>query len=190
MVSAPVKLQAEGVKRLVEDALWTRGLRKRLESSKKRHEFQTDHGFRKWFNTRCELAGMKPTHIQILMNHSLGISDSYLRPTEGELLDEYLKAVDFLTINDSHRLQKEVTDISQKAKEANSLINAKLQQRDNDIAELRAAVAFLSDKVNAAIIANEPSSKVISDQNGVPKGIEFASRVGNAKAELTKSDAN
>jgi hypothetical protein len=37
LVGAPVKLQAEGVKRLVEDALWTQGLRKRLEPNKKRH---------------------------------------------------------------------------------------------------------------------------------------------------------
>jgi integrase len=184
LVSAPIKLQAEGVKRLVEDALWTQGLRKRLEDNRKRHEFQTDHGFRKWFNTRCELAGMKPTHIQILMNHSLGISDSYLRPTEGEILEEYLKAVDFLTINNRHRLQKEVTDISQKAKEENSLVNAKLQQRDNDIAELRAAVAFLTDKVNAAIIANEPTSKIISNEKGVPKRIKFSTIDGKATAEV------
>jgi integrase len=186
LVSAPVKLQAEGVKRLVEDALWTQGLRKRLEYNKKRHEFQTDHGFRKWFNTRCELAGMKPIHIQLLMAHSLGISDSYLRPTQDEILEEYLKAVDFLTIHDHHRLQKQVTDVSQKAKEENSLLRAKLEQRDNDIAELKAAVVFLSDKVNAAIIANEPSNKIISDQKGVPKEITFTSMVGNAKAEISK----
>ncbi|MGA9845439.1 MAG: hypothetical protein WBQ25_24340 [Nitrososphaeraceae archaeon] len=46
LVSAPVKLKSEGVKRLVEDALWTQGLRKKLDSDKKRHEFQTDHGLR------------------------------------------------------------------------------------------------------------------------------------------------
>jgi galactitol-specific phosphotransferase system IIB component len=104
LVSAPVKLQAEGVKRLVEDALWTQGLRKRLESDKKRHEFQTDHGFRKWFKTRCELAGMKPINIEILMGHSTGISDSYYRATEAELLEDYLKAVDFLTISTENKL--------------------------------------------------------------------------------------
>jgi len=49
LVSAPIKLRSEGVKRLVEDALWTQGLRKKLDSNKKRHEFQTDHGLRKWF---------------------------------------------------------------------------------------------------------------------------------------------
>ena len=36
-----------------------------------------------------------------LMNHSTGISDSYLRATESEFLEDYLKAVDFLTIIDS-----------------------------------------------------------------------------------------
>jgi hypothetical protein len=79
LVSVPIKLQSEGVKRLVDDALWTQGLRKKLESDKKRHEFQTDHGFRKWFKTRCELAGMKPINIETLMGHSTAISDSYYR---------------------------------------------------------------------------------------------------------------
>ena len=35
----------------------------KLEGGKKRHEFQTDHGFRKWFKTRWELGGMKPANI-------------------------------------------------------------------------------------------------------------------------------
>jgi hypothetical protein len=47
MVSAPVKLQSEGVKRLIEDALWTQGLGKKLFNIKKRHKFQICHGFRK-----------------------------------------------------------------------------------------------------------------------------------------------
>ena len=105
LISAPIKLQAEGVKRLVEDALWTQGLRKKLEGGKKRHEFQTDHGFRKWFKTRCELGGMKPANIEKLMNHSLGMSsDSYYRVTEDELLSDYLKVADFLTISQENKL--------------------------------------------------------------------------------------
>jgi hypothetical protein len=113
-VSAPIKLKTEGVKRLVEDALWTQGLRKKLDSNKKRHEFQTDHGLRKWFKTRCELAGMKPINIEILMNHSTGISDSYYRATETELLEDYLKAVDSLTINNQNKLQKQAAVLSKK----------------------------------------------------------------------------
>src|SRR5262245_33930296 len=98
LISAPIKLKAAGVKRVVEDALWTQGIRTKLETNKKRHEFQSDHGFRKWFKTRCEIAGMKPINIKKLMGHSIGISDSYYRATESELLDDYSKAVPALTI--------------------------------------------------------------------------------------------
>jgi hypothetical protein len=133
-VSAPIKLKTEGVKRLVEDALWTQGLRKKLDSNKKRHEFQTDHGLRKWFKTRCELAGMKPINIEILMNHSTGISDSYYRATETELLEDYLKAVDSLTINNQNKLQKQAAVLSKKNMEENIEMKTKLFERDNDIA--------------------------------------------------------
>jgi hypothetical protein len=47
-INKPIKLQSIGVKRLVERALWAQGVRTMLESDKKRHEFQTDHGFCKW----------------------------------------------------------------------------------------------------------------------------------------------
>ena len=111
LITAPKKLKPSGVKRLMEDALWTQGLRKKLEVGKKRHEFQTDHGFRKWFKTRCELAGMKPANIEKLMDHSLGISDSYYRATESELLADYLKVVNYLTIGTDTILKAEVEQI-------------------------------------------------------------------------------
>jgi integrase len=189
LVSAPIKLKSEGVKRLVEDALWTQGLRKKLDSNKKRHEFQTDHGLRKWFKTRCELAGMKPINIEILMNHSTGISDSYYRATETELLEDYLKAMDSLTINNQNRLQKQVAILSEKSREHNIEMKAKIDERNNDIDELKTAVAFLADKVNAAIIANEPSSEVIFNQKGIPAIKIPAFNRNTAKAQLADSES-
>jgi hypothetical protein len=47
-INEPIKLQSIGVKRLIERALGAQGVRTVLESTKKRHEFQTDHDFRKW----------------------------------------------------------------------------------------------------------------------------------------------
>jgi hypothetical protein len=41
---------------------------------------------------------MKPANVEVLMGHSIGISDSYYRPTEGDLLEDYLKAVPLLSI--------------------------------------------------------------------------------------------
>jgi hypothetical protein len=47
---------------------------------------------------------MKSINIEIPMGHSAGISDSYYRATEDELLEDYLKAVDFLTISTENKL--------------------------------------------------------------------------------------
>jgi hypothetical protein len=104
LVTAPKKLKSSGVKRLMEDALWTQGLRKKLPEGKRRHEFQTDHDLRKWFKIRCELSKMQSINIEELMNHSTGISNSYYRVTESQLLEDYLNAVPFLTISPENRL--------------------------------------------------------------------------------------
>lgn len=104
-VDKPEKLNSIGVKRLIERALWTQGLRTKLPDGKKRHEFQTDHGFRKFFKTQSEISGMKPINVEILMGHSVGLSDSYYKATELELLNDYLKAVNHLTINEENRLK-------------------------------------------------------------------------------------
>jgi hypothetical protein len=137
LISAPIKLQSEGVKRLVEDALWTQGLRKNLEPGRKRHEFQTDHGFRKWFKTRCELAGMKPINTEKLMGHSTGISDSYYRATEDELLEDYLKVADLLTIDKQEKLEKELKKQQLKDQEETYTIKGKLQEREEEINSLK-----------------------------------------------------
>ena len=66
-VNNPEKLNSVGIKRLIERALWTHGLRTKLRNGKKRYEFQMDHGFRKWFKTQSEISGMKPINVEILM---------------------------------------------------------------------------------------------------------------------------
>ena len=43
-----------------------------------------------------------------MLGHSIGLSNSYYRPHPEELLEEYLKAVDLLTINEENRLKRKV----------------------------------------------------------------------------------
>jgi integrase len=155
LVTEPEKLRSSGVKRIMEDALWTRRLRSKLEPGKRRHEFQTDHGFRKWFKTRCEIAGMKPINIEKLMGHSTGISDSYYRATENELLEDYLKAVPELTISREHRIQKDVEDMMERSKQNLENIKLQLFEKENAIAMLtqndsfnKEAIASLSDQLD------------------------------------------
>lgn len=130
------KLEPTGIKRLIERAIWAQGLRKKLENGKKRHPFQAIHCFRKWFKTRCEIAGMKPINVEILLSHSVGISSSYYRPTESDLLEDYLKVSDLLTFDNHEKIQKELKDIEQKGKEENYVIKGKLQEKDEEIKKL------------------------------------------------------
>jgi integrase len=123
-INEPIKLQSIGVKRLVEGALWAQGVRTVLERGKKRHEFQTDHGFREWYKTQCEMAGMKSINIEKLMGHSLGMStNSYYRATSDEILKDYLKAVPFLTISSEIRLQRQMEQVVEQSRNDNAKID-------------------------------------------------------------------
>jgi integrase len=137
LASVPKRLKSSGVKRLMERAQHAQGVRKKLENGKKRHEFQLDHGFRKWFKTQCEIAGMKSINIETLMGHSIGVSDSYYRATEHDLLKDYHKVIDFLTIQAEHRLKKEVNELKDKSLGQEHIIKAKLDEKDLAIDAIR-----------------------------------------------------
>jgi hypothetical protein len=130
-------------------------IKKKLEIGKKRHPYQANHSLRKWFKTRCEIAGMKPINIEKLMNHSIGNSNSYYRATENEVLEDYLKAIDSLTINDNTvTLQKQVAQLTEKSKEENYIIKGKLSEKEIEIQSLKQrdsmntdAIASLSDRL-------------------------------------------
>ena len=155
LVTKPKKLTSLGIKRLMERAIWAQGLRKKLEPGQKRHPYQANHSLRKWFKTRCEIAGMKPINIEKLMNHSTGITDSYYRATEQELLQDYLKALDMLSVNDNKlTLQKQVAELTEKSKEENYIIRGKLSEKEQEIQLLNQrdsmnadAIATLSDQL-------------------------------------------
>jgi integrase len=102
---------------------------------KKRHDFSV-HGFRKYFKTRAELAGMKPINIEILMGHSVGISDSYYRPTENELLQDYVRVTDALTVSPENKLRHELEARGRS-------IEANLQEKDREIKGLEAQIKVL-----------------------------------------------
>src|SRR5215207_4254672 len=152
------KLKSSGVKRLIEDALWTQRIRKKADLKRNRYEFQTDHGFRKWFKTRCEIARMKSINIEKMMGHSIGISDSYYRVTEDELLEDYLKAVPMLTIGSEQRLQNDIEKMMELSKNSVTNIESQLYEKEKAITMLTErdsinedAIASLSDQLSKLI---------------------------------------
>jgi hypothetical protein len=143
-VTKPKKLASTGVKRLVERAIWAQGLRKKLENGKKRHPFSALHSLRKWFKTRCEVGGMKPINVEILLSHSVGISSSYYRPTETELLEDYLKVSNLLVIGKAAKLERELKTSEQQIKE-------KLLERDEQIRSIREEAQSKDDVLNKVL---------------------------------------
>jgi hypothetical protein len=101
------------------------------------------------------------------------------------LLDEYLKAVKELTISPEERLlvdnQKLKIDISNMKS-----VESQLAAKDKDISELRSAVEFLKNTINAKIVS-DPSNEVTINSKGLPTKIKTSDVNNIAIAEVVKS---
>ena len=155
-IGEPRKLQTLGVKRLIERAHWAQGLRTKLKYGKKRHQYQANHGFRKWFKTRCETGGMKPINIETLMGHGPGISDSYYRPTEQDLLEDYLKVVDLLTISSENQLEQQIANLKAQSeqvelyKQRYAEMRLSLDEKDDTIKRIQEQLHLIYKELHEA----------------------------------------
>ena len=77
LATNPKRLKGSGIKRLLERALWEKGIRQPLKVRTKRHEWKSAHGFRKYYKSHTEQV-MKPINVEITMGHDIGISASYV----------------------------------------------------------------------------------------------------------------
>ena len=70
------------------------------------------------------------------MGHSTGISDSYYRATENEMLSDYLIAVDSLTINEENRLKLKIDELQEKNDVNQYIHTSKLMEKEKEIKRL------------------------------------------------------
>jgi hypothetical protein len=113
----------------------------------KRKENMLTHGLRKFFKQQCRRAGVDPIVIEHLVGHKnghskIGISKlmmTYDPAMEDELLNEYLKAVDLLTINDEARLKRANQALQQKVDDV-SILKARLEKKEEDITKIYEAL--------------------------------------------------
>ena len=152
----PIRLKSTGVKRLIEDALKGTGLRKVLPKGTRRHPFQANHGFRKYFSTVC-FTRMKAIHATMIQGHSLGVNDSYVTPSTNELLEEYLKAVPDLTILEQLPGQPSEEDVDE-MKEKIKLQGEEVIKLHGEIAERNKQMQGRIDKLESANKKQEEKS--------------------------------
>jgi hypothetical protein len=66
-----------------------------------------------------------------------GIVQHYYKPKKDELLEDYLKAIDLLTIDEENKLKKEVKDLEKKNKVKEYMINVALIEKDKRSGEFK-----------------------------------------------------
>ena len=101
------------------------------------------------------------------MGHDIGVSEPYWRPTEHELLEDYLKAVPLLSILGNNKvLEKQIEELTEKSKEENYMIKKKLSEKEKEIEDLRHndkvkedALATLSDQVMKLMVEVQEPKK-------------------------------
>ena len=151
----PEQLKSTAIKNMISSMWQVVGVRNQLGNGQKRHEFKGVHGFRKFFETHCQLV-MNHNNIKMLMAHSLGESGNYHRPTESQLLDDYLKAVDLLTVNEEYRLSKKINELQEKNEENDYVIKGKLHEKDEQITLLMKKQEKFEQLIHSLIESGQP----------------------------------
>jgi integrase len=121
--SANPKVMGRGaIQDIIYRAINDCGLREKrnLVNGEKRilHEVMQSHGLRKFYNTQIVMAGMPVLYAEMLMGHRSGLAmQSYVKPTVAKILEEYLKVVDSVIINEENKLRRKVETLTEKQDE-------------------------------------------------------------------------
>ena len=161
LATSPKKLHSSAIKRLIERALWEQGVRKPLAKGKNRHEWKAAHGFRKFYKTRAEQT-MRPANVELTMGHDIGVSKSYYKPTEKEILEDYLKAVDDLCIyaTNNKNLENKIKVLNERNENNEYIIRSRLQEKDDALSALSDQVMKLMDEIQELKRNSGKSSEV------------------------------
>jgi len=134
----PKRLKHSGIKSLLERAVKAQGIFKPLPKGVRRREWKVAHGLRKYANTAMIKCHVSPVIKEMLLGHRVGLEDNYFRPNfESDVVPEYLKAVDLLTIDESNRLKKKIEQLTEKTNDSENITKAKLKEKDKEIQNLK-----------------------------------------------------
>lgn len=162
LATSPRQFKSSGVKSLINRALWEQGIRQPLDNGKRRHEFKTVHGFRKYFKTQCENAGMKSINVEVCMGHNIGISKSYYKPSEKEVLLDYLNAVEALTLSRKEEVNSallaKISELEEKNESNESILIQKYNYLQDQVQQLISAIGSIDsdsrNKIGEQLVRN------------------------------------
>src|SRR2546425_3742910 len=113
----------------------------------RRNKVQGNHGLRKFAITQMGRSKMDSEIREMLVGHKLGIKALYLKYGEEDRLNEYLKAVDLLTINEENRLKIKVDELTAKSETNEYIINHRLQEKESEVQNLKDQLKSLPKQI-------------------------------------------
>jgi integrase len=123
-INSPRFVSQRGIEYMIIRALKRSGIRKP-------REIHMSHGFRKFFKSQCERSSsMRSINIELLMGHNIGVSGRYYRPTDSEVLEDYSKAIDLLTVDSLQRLHKHIEKLEGQQAEEIAQLKTRLAERE------------------------------------------------------------
>jgi integrase len=127
----PKQLKSENtIDHAITKLIYRTGLRQKKNSDngsqpfmrRNRHTTTQCHSLRRFFDTECTNSGMKLVNIELLMGHSLNsLKHRYYKPKKGDIFEEFLKAINGLTISEERRLKEEVKELRVRADDIDKL---------------------------------------------------------------------
>jgi hypothetical protein len=128
------------------------GIRKTEKGADTSHrkEIKELHGFRKFFTSQCVNANLNPEKRMLLEGHALPKNDPAYVRVKTQLYNEYVKALNNLTINPENRLKEQVKSLEADRDEITLM---KLEHRQ-EIKRLREETDEKLDKILAIVQQN------------------------------------
>jgi integrase len=126
----------DSLKSLLKSCISRCGLRQVEKKSHRRKEVPMLHGFRKFAMKQFVESNIKPVVCHMLLGQETGLAGRYYKPTVQDMLTEYMKAINNLTISNEERLKVKVENLQIENSQYESLRNA-FEKLNNEVTRLK-----------------------------------------------------
>jgi integrase len=102
-----------------------------------RDEVAATHSLRKFTIISMAAAKVDTEVAKILSGHSIGVRDKYVKYTDEHLLEEYKKAIPYLTISRELEFKAKSEKLEARNEQIVNMVDSRLQQKDEQIENLQ-----------------------------------------------------
>ena len=153
---------AQGIRGYIVNRLRKMNLRSNWKASQDsfayfashKNDLHPCHSFRIFAITQMQRAKVDKTIREMLVGHTTGLDSVYYKASEEEMLLEYSKSFELLSINKESKLKSRIKQLEEKNNINENLIDHRLVEKDKEVEELKKldkikedALVRLSDQV-------------------------------------------